>query len=65
MRSAGELHKNFLEQIARIRLVAGEIQEKGMERLCVFVVEPFDVQSGGHFHNDAPGGGICLAEFSK
>jgi hypothetical protein len=27
----------------------------------VFVVEPCDVRSGGHFHNDAPGGGICLA----
>ena len=27
----------------------------------MFVVVPFDVQSGGHFHNDVPGGGICLA----
>ena len=33
---ARELDEDFLEQIARVRLVAGEIQEKGMERLRVF-----------------------------
>ena len=60
-RRARQFDKNFLEQIARVRLVAREIQEKGIERLGVFIVKPCDVQSGGHFHNDAPGGGICLA----
>jgi hypothetical protein len=60
---AGELEEDFLEQIAGVRLVPREVQEKGMERLGVFVIEPSDVQAGGHFHNDAPERGICLGCF--
>ncbi len=57
IRFAGELDENFLKQIARVGLVAGEVQEKGIKRLRVLVVEPFDVQAGGHVHNDAPARG--------
>jgi len=57
LRFAGELDEKFLEQVARVRLVAREIQEKGEQRLRVCVVEPCDVQAGG---------GICLAgNFSR
>ena len=42
-RFARELDENFLEQIARVGLVAREIQQKGKKRLGVLVVKPFDV----------------------
>ena len=43
-RFAREFDENFLEQIARVGLVAREIEQKGVKRLRVFVVEPFDVR---------------------
>jgi hypothetical protein len=46
-RVAGEFDENVLEQVARVGLVAGQVQEKGIKRLGVLVVEPFDFQSAG------------------
>ena len=47
-RVAGEFDENFLEQVARVGLVAGQIQEKGKKRLGVLVVEPFEFRSAPH-----------------
>ena len=59
---AREFDEDFLQQIPRVRLVAGEVQEKGIEWLAVFVVEPGEFRFAPHgCPNDAPGGGICLA----
>jgi hypothetical protein len=44
-RVAGELDENVLEQVARVGLVAGQIQEKDIKRLGVPVVEPSEVES--------------------
>ena len=45
IRVAGEFDENVLEQVARVGFVAGEIQEKGIKRLGVLVVEPFEFES--------------------
>jgi hypothetical protein len=58
---AREFDENFLEQITRVRLVPCEIDEKGIKRLGVFAVKPYNFISTGHFHNDARAEGICLA----
>ena len=53
----GKFDEYFLEQIAGIRLIPRQVQKEGMERLRVFVVEPCDVQIGGHFtHMTRPPG---------
>ena len=38
----------LLEQVAGVGLVAGEVQEKGIKRLGVLVVEPFDFGLAPH-----------------
>ncbi len=62
LRLASEFDENFLKQVARVSVIAREVQEKGIKRLRVPVVEPFDFGSAPHFLNDARGGGICLAK---
>ena len=44
-RVAGEFDENVLEQVARVRLFAGQVQEKGIKRLSVLVVEPSEIRS--------------------
>lgn len=39
---AGEFDENFLEDVARVGFVAGEIQKEREQRWRVFVVEPFE-----------------------
>ena len=46
---------------ARTALSAGQVQEKGIKRLGVLVVEPSEVGSAHVCLYDAPGGEICLA----
>jgi hypothetical protein len=36
---SGELDEQFLEQVARVRLVSGQVEEKGEQSLGVVVVQ--------------------------
>ena len=44
----GQLHENLLEHIARVLLVAGEIQQEREQRLGVFVVNPLKFHLNRH-----------------
>ena len=48
VRLPGEPGENFLEHVARVGLVTGEIQEEREQRRGVFVVEPLQFGLGGH-----------------
>jgi hypothetical protein len=50
-RVAGDFDKKLLEQVAGVGFMAGQIQEKGIKRLGVPVVEPFEF---GPAPNDLP-----------
>jgi hypothetical protein len=67
LRLARQFDEHLLQHVARVLLVAGEIQKEGEQRLGVFVIPPLEFGSGGHcFHlHDAPGGGFCLAELPR
>src|SRR5437016_12189550 len=58
-----QLGENFLKHVARVVLVAGEIQQEGEQRLGVVVVQPFEVGRHRFYLYDARGVMICLAKF--
>jgi hypothetical protein len=46
LKSSGPLrepHEYFLHRITRLHLTAGEVQEEGIERRRMFVIEPCEI----------------------
>src|SRR4051794_34510423 len=58
LRTGGQLAKELLQDIARVVLVTGKIEEEPEKRLSMLLVEPFKVALGRHafrFHGRSRG----------